>query len=162
MQASFSSCVSITLGRLRASSLRYSLASKRRCRDFLLSPPHSLLPKILILRTCQARVSQNANSAETLVSVVPKNAKNAQRGREQARDNPAADRGSWPPWRCNVVALVQSSKSFAMRTYAKCFCKCPGMSSYRIIGLKVPWNEQLQERGGGRLLAPFQLVGWGG
>src|SRR3989449_8572011 len=34
-------------------------------------------------------------------------------------------------------------------TYAKCFCKCPGMSSYRIIGLKVPWNEQLQERGGG-------------
>src|SRR5437899_1880898 len=77
----------------------------------------SLLPNILILRTCQARVSRNANSAKTLVSVVPKNAKNAQRGREQARDNPAADRGSWPPWRCNVVALVQSSKSFAMRIY---------------------------------------------
>src|SRR5437899_6354342 len=44
-------------------------------------------------------------------------------------------------------------------TYAKCFCKCPGMSSYRIIGLKVPWNEQLQKRGGGRVALIIQAAG---
>src|SRR5712692_6180307 len=36
-----------------------------------------------------------------------------------------------------------------MRSYEKCVRKRPGMCSYGIIGLKVPWNEQLRKRGGG-------------
>src|SRR5437879_3313081 len=43
-------------------------------------------------------------------------------------------------------------------SYEKCVCKCPGMCSYEIIGLKVPWNEQLRKRGGGGWLhAGFRL-----
>src|SRR5438128_9564381 len=47
----------------------------------------------------------------------PKNAKNAQRGREQARDNLASDRGSRPFCGAMLLAHGQGRKSFAMRIY---------------------------------------------
>ena len=67
----------------------------------------------------------------------PKNAKNAQRGREQARDNLASDRGSRPFCGAMLLAHGQGRKSFAMRSCQKCVCKCPGISSCEIIELKV-------------------------
>src|SRR5438445_6184417 len=50
-------------------------------------------------------------------------------------------------------------KSFAMRSYKKYARKRPGMSRYEIIGLKVPWNEKLQERGGRRVALIVQPAG---
>jgi len=36
----------------------------------------------------------------------------------------------------------------------KCACKCFGMRSYKFIGLKVLWNEQMRKRvGGGEVLS---------
>src|SRR3989442_15808969 len=46
-----------------------------------------------------------------------------------------------------------------MRSCKKYVRKRPGMSRYEIIGLKVPWNEQLQERGGGRVALIIQAAG---
>src|SRR3989442_13782078 len=57
--------------------------------------------------------------------------------------------GAHGPFAVNALAHRQGRKPFGMRSYEKCVCKRPGMSSYEIIELKVPWNEQLQERGGG-------------
>jgi len=44
--------------------------------------------------------------------------------------------------------LARARNSFRMRSYEKCVRKCFRMRSYEFIGLKVPWNEQLQERVG--------------
>ncbi len=41
--------------------------------------------------------------------------------------------------------------SFRMHSYEKCACKFFGMHCYKIIGLKLPWNEYLQKKGGGGL-----------
>src|SRR5205807_4242302 len=62
------------------------------------------------------------------------------------------------PFAMQCCGVRQGRKSFAMRSYEKCVCKCPGMCSYGIIGLKVPWNEQLRKRGGGRVASRWIQV----
>ncbi len=42
----------------------------------------------------------------------------------------------------------RTSKSFAMHSYEKSACKPFGIHCYKIIELKVPWNEYLQKKGG--------------
>ena len=80
---------------------------------------------------------------------VPRNAKNTQRGRNR-RGIILLLVGFPGPWGVMLCCGVRPvRKSFAMRSYKKYARKRPGMSRYEIIGLKVPWNEQLQERGGG-------------
>ncbi len=44
---------------------------------------------------------------------------------------------------------LERRKFFRMHTYEKCACKSFGMHCYKIIGLKVPWNEYLQKEAGG-------------
>ncbi len=44
---------------------------------------------------------------------------------------------------------AEADNSFGMHSYEKCACKFFGMHSSEIIGLKVPWNEHLQKKGGG-------------
>ncbi len=39
------------------------------------------------------------------------------------------------------LAPVLSRKPFRIRTYEKCARKSPAIRSYKIIGLKVHWNE---------------------
>ena len=51
-------------------------------------------------------------------------------------------------WRCNGLALIHVGKSFIIRSYEKCAGKSFGMSGYKIVGLKVSWNQQLQEMWG--------------
>ncbi len=43
----------------------------------------------------------------------------------------------------------RTHKSFALHSYEKRACKPSGIRSYAIVGLKVPWNEYLQKKGGG-------------
>src|SRR2546425_8698617 len=47
-----------------------------------------------------------------------------------------------------LVAVVHARNSFGMRTYGKCACKSFRMCSYKIIGLKVPWNHTLPKKRG--------------
>src|SRR5712692_10208891 len=47
------------------------------------------------------------------------------------------------------MCLLLARNSFAMRSYKKCVRNSIGMRTYKIIGLKVPQNEQLQKTGGG-------------
>ncbi len=42
----------------------------------------------------------------------------------------------------------RASKSFTIHCYEKRSRKSFGISSYAIVGLKVPWNEYLQKKGG--------------
>ncbi len=42
---------------------------------------------------------------------------------------------------------LERHKSFAMHSYEKRACKPFGIHSYKIIELKVPWNEYLQKKG---------------
>src|SRR5437879_1368550 len=51
---------------------------------------------------------------------------------------------------CKRDALphVCAGKPFGIRSYEKCFRKPFRMCSYKIIGLKVSWNEQLQKNRG--------------
>jgi len=49
---------------------------------------------------------------------------------------------------CNAQAPVQVRNPFAIRSYEKYVRKPFGMCTYKFIGLKVPWNEQLQKRVG--------------
>ena len=57
---------------------------------------------------------------------------------------------------------AEMGKSFTMRTYEKRACKSPTIRTYKIAGLRLPWNEHLQKTpgGGGPPLAAFnfQLV----
>ncbi len=47
-----------------------------------------------------------------------------------------------------VEGTARSRKSFIMHCYEKRACKSFGIHSHKIIGLKVPWNEYLQKKGG--------------
>src|SRR3989442_5389115 len=42
----------------------------------------------------------------------------------------------------------RACKPFKIRTYQKCICKPFGIRTCKIIGLKTPWNQHLQEYGG--------------
>ncbi len=44
---------------------------------------------------------------------------------------------------------LQRHKFFRMHTYEKSACKSFAIHSYAIVGLKAPWNEYLQKKGGG-------------
>jgi hypothetical protein len=56
---------------------------------------------------------------------------------------------------------AEMDKSFTMRTYEKRACKSLTICTYKITGLKLPWNEHLQKTPGGRGPPPairlFQL-----
>jgi len=45
---------------------------------------------------------------------------------------------------------AEMGKSFTMRTYEKRPCKSLTIRTYKITGLKLPWNEHLQKTPGGR------------
>ena len=51
----------------------------------------------------------------------------------------------------------RSRKSFRMRRYEKCACKCLGIRTYKNKGLKLPWNEQLQKNPVGTPSLPLCL-----
>jgi hypothetical protein len=54
---------------------------------------------------------------------------------------------------------LHDAKFFRMHTYEKRACKSFGMHSYKIVELKVPWNEHLQKNGGrGPSLPPCLLA----
>jgi len=59
---------------------------------------------------------------------------------------------------------AEMDKSFTMRTYEKRACKSLTIRTYKITGLKLPWNEHLQKTPGGGGPPPpfatfnFQLV----
>ncbi len=48
-----------------------------------------------------------------------------------------------------VEGTARPHKSFIIHSYEKRVCKSFAIHSYKIIGLKVPWNEHLQKNGGG-------------
>src|SRR5713101_4669198 len=52
---------------------------------------------------------------------------------------------------------AEMDKSFTMHTYEKRACKSLTIRTYKITGLKLPWNEHLQKPPGGRggLHSPF-------
>ncbi len=53
----------------------------------------------------------------------------------------------------------RTSKPFALHSYEKRACKSFGILSYAIVGLKVPWNEYLQKKGGwGAGSSPFAQI----
>ncbi len=56
-------------------------------------------------------------------------------------------RGASPP--AGGLIRLQRHKFFRMHSYEKRACKPFGMHCYKIIELKVPWNEYLQKKGGG-------------
>src|SRR2546427_801957 len=60
-----------------------------------------------------------------------------------------------------TVALspLHARKPFRIRTCEKRRCKSSGIRTYRIIGLKIPWNQHLQKRVGVGVsrLPPFSL-----
>jgi len=45
--------------------------------------------------------------------------------------------------------LAKTGNPFGMRSYEKCARKPFRMRSYKFIGLKALWNEQMQKKGGG-------------
>ena len=52
-------------------------------------------------------------------------------------------------WRCNALALMHIGNSFGIRSYEKCARKAYRMCNYKIVGLKVFQNLQLQKMWGG-------------
>ncbi len=57
--------------------------------------------------------------------------------------------GNSPPASSLQLPASRTSKSFAIHSYEKRACKPFAICSYAIVGLKVPWNEYLQKKGGG-------------
>jgi len=70
---------------------------------------------------------------------------------------------SEPPASSFQLPASRTPKSFRMRSYEKRARKSFGMHCYKIIGLKVPWNEHLQKKAGGgsaRLASCAQPACW--